>query len=773
MKKLIALAAVAVCGIAFADTYDERLEFLETTGTQWIDTGLRLNFRRARMEARFRMLEIPDSMQALCGTLDQKDNYGGRDYKKGATIRSFALRVGYSSNPDIKANRLTLGWTGSEGPGFVAGVDTTGGYEVKIDCTTGLVNRVTSCGRPDLADYSWRYRPDELIGEGKTYYIGNINNAGEGLGTPSGSMPKVHWYGLRLWHDDTLIGDFIPVMKDGVAGFFDTVTEKFFPSQGEDPFVAPNRIVWTGEGAADNLLDGGNWKGGVAPSTVHDIAVFPAGVTADGTYTDIATLAGIGGIDVQGADTLLRFASATRSPGKAWAAPFFGKGTIRFANISSSYGCSFNAENSSFEGLVDISNAVVILNRVHAFGGEKATVRYYSNVSDQRLSVNTGLAPIPTSFTFLRTGQYVFADTGVHFAGKVVFDPCGTITLHGNGSHLVEFSGPVTNRSSVSTYCEAQSARIEFIGEPKHLGKLRMRAEGFNISTPLGCELMPKSGVKDQVNLGLWPNSTGFKFEVDNALDEYAAILVNWDYNLYNAYKRHVNLNGHSQTIGTLSVHSENWFYWNDPTKGHFATNTIIWSDTPATLTLAGYCRNNMLYPEKNYVYPGQLNGELSFVLDSRTNVMATAYDELPDNCGIIRFTSALSTTCGGITAKRGLIDIRSQAAFSNLTALAVTGEGQIRVRTAAIGVANPDFHVAVTNVNVTTVTDPKAGTLEIDEGLVLEANTAQMGERWLGAGDYAAEASDGVRPCKYLSGAGILRVRTYGGPKGLMIIIQ
>lgn len=34
MKKLITIAAVAMCGIAFADSYDERLEFLETTGTQ-------------------------------------------------------------------------------------------------------------------------------------------------------------------------------------------------------------------------------------------------------------------------------------------------------------------------------------------------------------------------------------------------------------------------------------------------------------------------------------------------------------------------------------------------------------------------------------------------------------------------------------------------------------------------------------------------------------------------------------------------------------------
>jgi len=325
----------------------------------------------------------------------------------------------------------------------------------------------------------------------------------------------------------------------------------------------------------------------------------------------------------------------------------------------------------------------------------------------------------------------------------------------------------VTNRATAKTTCTFDSAHVQFTGVPKHLGKLCMRANIASISTPLGCEAQPKaSGIKDQTNLGIWPASTGIKFEADDVLGEYASLLVNWDYNLYDSKKRHVNLNGHNQTIGTLGVHSENWFYWNDPTKNHFATNTIIKSDTPATLTLAGYCRNSILYPEKNYVYPGRLNGALSFVLDSRADVMATAYDSLTDNCGIIRFTSALSTTTGTLASKRGLIDIRSQAAFSNLTELAVMGEGQIHARTAAIGVANEDFRVALTNVTT--------GKLEIDAGLVLEANTAVVGNgRWLSPGDYSSVASAGVTACPQLAGAGILRVRNYGGKKGFVFILR
>ena len=83
MKKLSVVAAVAVCGIAFADTYDERLEFLETTGTQWIDTGLRLNFKYSRVRGRFRLLENPVDTVGLCGVCEKKGNLTGRDSSKG------------------------------------------------------------------------------------------------------------------------------------------------------------------------------------------------------------------------------------------------------------------------------------------------------------------------------------------------------------------------------------------------------------------------------------------------------------------------------------------------------------------------------------------------------------------------------------------------------------------------------------------------------------------------------------------------------------------
>lgn len=770
MKKLIVFAAVAVCGIAFADTYDERLEFLETTGTQWIDTGLRLNFKYSRVRGRFRLLENPVDTVGLCGVCEKKGNLTGRDSSKGNLLYSFAICVGMPGT----SPKFIPAWVGNADATqtlYTQDISLDWGYEFD-----GLCAYVKLNGGSTTLGYSGYQaeRPDVLIEEGRTFYIGNVNNGGEGCYTESGKMPKVHWYGVTFWtynketQQDELIGDFIPVRKNGVAGFFDTVTETFFPSQGTDPFVAPNRIAWTGNGAAGSFLDKDNWDGVAAPAAKTDVAVIPDKTIVTGTYPNLKAIQKIGAISLAGADSLLKFSTATEEIRVF--VPLFGKGTLRCESTGqTAYFCS---ESSAFEGLLDFYDVSVRLDTFHGFGGEQATVRYDSSNS-YRLSFNIkSTSPVPFALHVVRGGGFIYPDAGVSFDGPVYLDGDSGAQVNFTGTSAtcpINFNGAITNTSTTARTLYFSSSNLGLGGEEKYPGLIRFLATSADINVPVHCAVMPKGGIKSQFNLGLWPEEPArklsFRFGADIVLGEYAALLINYDYDLFNSRPRHFNLNGYSQTIGTLSVHSEHRFCWNDPTQNHFATNTIIWSDTPATLTLAGYCRNSMLDPEKSYVYPGRLNGELSFVLDSRTNVMATAYDELPDNCGIIRFTSALSTTCGGITAKRGLIDIRSQAAFSNLTALAVTGEGQIHVRTAAIGIANEAFHVAATNVTT--------GRIEIDEGLVLKANTAQMGDRWLDAGDYAAEAADGVRPCKYISGAGILRVRTYGGPKGMMLILR
>ena len=57
----------------------------------------------------------------------------------------------------------------------------------------------------------------------------------------------------------------------------------------------------------------------------------------------------------------------------------------------------------------------------------------------------------------------------------------------------------------------------------------------------------------------------------------------------------------------------------------------------------------------------------------------------------------------------------------------------------------------------------------------MLQADTAFMGAKWLKPGDYSSAAAEGVAACPQLSGAGILRVRDYGGPNesGFLLFVR
>ena len=115
MKRLVSVVVALVCGAAFAaEPYDKRLEFIESTGTQWIDTGLKLHYKRSRAQVNFRVLEVPSETAAICGVTAKKDDPAG--YTTGPTPRaSFVVRIERSS---ATTYRILPSFTGGEGGGY-------------------------------------------------------------------------------------------------------------------------------------------------------------------------------------------------------------------------------------------------------------------------------------------------------------------------------------------------------------------------------------------------------------------------------------------------------------------------------------------------------------------------------------------------------------------------------------------------------------------------------------------------------------------------------
>ena len=97
-RSIVNAAAVFAAGLALAaEPYDEKLEFIESSGTQWIDTGVKLHWKRSSMDLNFRVLEAPATLKSgvsIAGVTAKKDDNAGYISNSRA---SFVMRIGQPS----------------------------------------------------------------------------------------------------------------------------------------------------------------------------------------------------------------------------------------------------------------------------------------------------------------------------------------------------------------------------------------------------------------------------------------------------------------------------------------------------------------------------------------------------------------------------------------------------------------------------------------------------------------------------------------------------
>ena len=244
-----------------------------------------------------------------------------------------------------------------------------------------------------------------------------------------------------------------------------------------------------------------------------------------------------------------------------------------------------------------------------------------------------------------------------------------------------------------------------------------------------------------------WNQDATVKFERADVFEDDVFVLANYAAPNDSTHSGHLNLNGFDQRIGTLGVYCVSGFraaeQWN--------ANMRIGSGPPATLTVRRICRNDAAAN----LYHGTLAGAVSFRLDSTD-----------ETAGRIRFNCPGSDTTGRLEAVRGTIEVLETASFPNLGGLSLSGAGEIRLMTGAVGSDNPDFTV--------TCAAGTTGHLHLADRVRLSVRAFHDGRRWLKPGTYGAAASQDVGPCARLSGSGTILVREKPGPDpGFLMIIQ
>ncbi len=196
------------------DEYVE-LEYLEATGTQYINTGI-ITTALASFDITFMLLA--DTNMAL---------FGGRNSQTSKTLTMFYLATTKSIRHDF-ASQLTFSGT------------TAISHKTNIRMTND--GTVYSLTQRDLDTGAFSHINDRAISTTVPTYQQTLFavNTGGNIGT----FAKCRVYSYTMYDDGTIVRDFIPVKRksDGVLGMFDTVSGAFFGNSGTGTFLGGGEI---------------------------------------------------------------------------------------------------------------------------------------------------------------------------------------------------------------------------------------------------------------------------------------------------------------------------------------------------------------------------------------------------------------------------------------------------------------------------------------------------------------------------------------------------
>ena len=174
-----------------------KLEYIETTGKQWVNTGIiAANLVNPIMEFTVQYTKVENGKQT------------------GAKKNNLDFKVGISN----------------------------GGIFL---CQAGGANTETKFGSADTAKHTFIL--DTVAGtcslddDTRTLAVGNLTNGPISIGTvnsQSGNAGKQRIYSYRLISNGQTLLDMVPVRNsNNVAGLYDKIGHRFYPSNGAEPFV--------------------------------------------------------------------------------------------------------------------------------------------------------------------------------------------------------------------------------------------------------------------------------------------------------------------------------------------------------------------------------------------------------------------------------------------------------------------------------------------------------------------------------------------------------
>lgn len=183
----------------------EEVEYIESTGTQYIDTGINVNTTTSRYETKIN----PSSVSGTMGIFGTRNN---------------SMASQSSMNVFIIGGTFRLDWLSGNGNYNVRNISTNTEYTISITRGLATINNVN-------------YTSGETISIDSLYpfYVGSFNNVGSVFST--GFSGKIYY--SKLYNNNILVFDGVPCYRksDNEIGMYDLVSNTFFTNAGTGNFI--------------------------------------------------------------------------------------------------------------------------------------------------------------------------------------------------------------------------------------------------------------------------------------------------------------------------------------------------------------------------------------------------------------------------------------------------------------------------------------------------------------------------------------------------------
>ena len=192
------------------------IEYIQSTGTQYIDTGVKQgNSDTYATELKYKFVENPSTSgggASLCGTWRNGYSSWGQLYTMNDATSLWASNPNTQVSGSVTTQRNTI---------------YTDKFEINVinGSVTRIRNNITYTSSGFVFSPAF---PDNVF----LFAYNDGNNR-------PGQLSNAVLYSAKVWLNDTLVRDMIPVLdNDGVPCMFDKVTQQFFYNQGTGQFIA-------------------------------------------------------------------------------------------------------------------------------------------------------------------------------------------------------------------------------------------------------------------------------------------------------------------------------------------------------------------------------------------------------------------------------------------------------------------------------------------------------------------------------------------------------